>query len=158
MVPGEGVQPCLAMIVGEAPGRDEVAQGRPFVGASGGLLTSVLQSFGIQRSQVYITNVVKELPLDEDGAIRRPYPEEIAAWAPILQGEIENTAPAAILALGRTASDAILGIHVPFGSKVENVYTAWHPSYVLRKGGLYSADYGSWQVQIAPWAEAWRNG
>lgn len=156
MVPGSGPQPALGMIVGEAPGRKEIEQGAPFVGQAGKLLDSVLRAVGIERSTVYITNVVKDLPLDSEGRIRRPYPEEIAAWAAILDGEIQNTAPAAILALGRTASNVLTGLDgdIPFGSKVGNVFTAWHPAYLLRNGGENQALYGDWMEQVEPWARA----
>lgn len=149
MVAGEGPQPALGMIVGEAPGRKEIEVGRPFVGSAGKLLDTALRSFGITREFVYITNVVKELPLDSDEKIRRPYSEEIEAWRPILEGEIENTAPAAILALGRTAATALTGLsgEIPFGSKIGNVYVAWHPAYVLRQ----RSSYEEWLEQIRPW-------
>lgn len=162
--PGEGPQPACGMIVGEAPGREEIEQGRPFVGRSGKLLYTALRSVGIDRADIYVTNVVKELPLDSDERIRRPYPDEIEAWGPILSGEIEATAPAAILALGRTAANALTGLSgdIPWGSKVGNVYVVWHPAYVLRNGGATSfrtargdgyANYSEWLNQIVPWAE-----
>lgn len=152
MVPGDGPQPALGMIVGEAPGRKEVEVGRPFVGSAGKLLDTALRSVGIPRERIYITNVVKELPLDSDEKIRRPHSEEIEAWRPILEGEIENTAPAAILALGRTAATALTGLsgEIPFGSKIGNVYVAYHPAYILRTG---STLYEDWLEQIRPWAE-----
>lgn len=157
MVPGDGPQPCQGMIVGEAPGRDEVAAGRPFVGASGKLLESALRSFGIARDEVYITNVVKELPLDLENRIRRPWPEEITDWEAVLSAEIFHTAPAAILALGRTASDALLPSEgLPFGSKVDNVYTAWHPAYFLYKRAGEERYMTDWMLQLKPWVEAWR--
>lgn len=155
-VSGEGPQPALGMIVGEAPGRKEVEAGRPFVGSAGRVLDTVLRGLGIPREQVFITNVVKELPLDSDERIRRPYPEEIEAWRPILEAEIENTAPAAILALGRTAANALTGLEgeIPFGSRVGNVYTAWHPAYLLRNGSDGGEKWGDWLEQVRPWAEA----
>lgn len=160
-VSGEGPQPARGMIVGEAPGRDEVEQGRPFVGRSGRLLDTSLRAVGVERSGVYITNAVKALPLDGDEKIRRPTPEEIAEWYPILQGEIENTAPAAILALGQTAAGVLtdlVGEKIPFGSKIGNVYVAWHPSYVQRSVTLHpsyvlgSGNWAEWLDQIRPWA------
>ena len=162
MVPGEGPQPATGMIVGEAPGREEVEQGRPFVGRSGKLLETALRAVGVTRESVYVTNIVKELPLDSDDKIRRPTQEEIDAWMPILQSEIESTAPAAILALGRTAARTLTGYDdLPFGSKVGNVYVAWHPAYVLRHGHRFvlthtlpSATHQEWLEQIRPWAEA----
>ena len=161
MVPGEGPQPSFGMIVGEAPGQEEVDAGRPFVGRSGKLLTTVLLSLGIDRAQVYITNAVKELPTTGDGKIRRPYDQEVEQWLPILQGEIEACAPAALLALGRTAQRALVpGVPagaIPFGSIIGNVYIAWHPAYVLRQGGWLRnpprVAFDEWLRQIRPWAE-----
>lgn len=166
MVPGEGPQPCLGMVVGEAPGRSEVAEGRPFVGRAGKLLETALRAVGVVRNEVYITNVVKDLPLDSEGRIRRPFPEEIEGWRSILEGEIQAAAPVALLALGRTAAEALTGYKdVPFGSKVGNVYTAWHPAYVLRRGSAIPSfklpegeevlgTFGDWLLQVVPWAEA----
>lgn len=156
MVPGEGPQPAAGMIVGEAPGKQEVEAGRPFIGKAGKLLDSALRALGLDRAELYVTNVVKDLPLDSDNKIRRPFPEEIAAWAPILAGEIENTAPAALLALGRTATDALTdlpGDKVGFGSKIGNVYTAWHPSYLLHRG-RDEGQMEEWLEQLRPFAEA----
>lgn len=152
MVPGIGPSPALGMIVGEAPGRKEVEAGQPFVGPAGRLLDTALHAVGVLRSDVYVTNVVKELPLDSDERIRRPYSEEIEAWRTILEGEIENVAPAAILALGRTAASALTGLvgEIPFGSKIGNVYVAWHPAYLLRQ----RSGYDEWLEQIRGWAEA----
>ena len=153
---GEGPQPALGMIVGEAPGREEEKEGRPFVGKSGRLLDSALRSIGVERSSVYITNVVKEVPLDSEGRIRRPHEEEVIAWLPILEGEIQNTAPIAILALGRTAQRALVpGVPeeaIPFGSIIGNVYVAWHPAYVLRQGASQYI-FSDWLAQIRRWAE-----
>lgn len=163
MVPGEGPQPALGMIVGEAPGRQEIAEGRPFVGRAGKLLDTALRAAGVSRDKVFVTNVVKELPLDSERRIRRPFSEEIEAWRPILEGEIQNTAPAAILALGRTAAGTLTGLEgtIPWGSKIGNVYVAWHPSYCLRRGATsafptfyHSTVMGEWLEQIRPWAEA----
>lgn len=154
MVPGAGAQPALGMVVGEAPGHKEVELGVPFVGKSGRLLDMALKSFGIARESVFITNVVKELPLDSEGRIRRPYDAEVKAWLPWLEKEIEFTAPQAILALGRIASKALTGIpDLPFGSKIGNVHSAWHPAYLLR-GGAGEDGRTLWLEQIESWAEA----
>jgi DNA polymerase len=144
------------MIVGEAPGKNEVEQGRPFVGKSGQYLESVLNALGVRREEVFITNVVKEWPRDSEGKTRTPYDEEVAQWDPILRGEILHVAPVAILALGRTATTALTflaGEKIPFGSKIGNVYTAWHPAYLLRRGKAPEAAE-EWLEQIRPWAEA----
>lgn len=150
MVPGEGPQPAPGMIVGEAPGANEMEQGRPFVGRAGRELDGVLRALGIDRTTVYVTNVVKERPVNEEGKTRAPYDAEVEAWLSILHGEIEHTAPVAILALGKTAARAITDFPLPEGSKVGNVYTAWHPAYILRRPGLRE----EWLEQIRPWAEA----
>lgn len=157
MVPGKGPQPAAGMIVGEAPGRKEVDAGEPFVGPAGRALDTVLRSLGVDRATVFVTNVVKEIPLDSDGKIRRPYPEEVEAWRKILESEIQNTAPTAILALGRTATTALTdlpGEDIPFGSKIGNVYTAWHPSFLLHGGGRNEHPWEEWFEQIRPWAWA----
>lgn len=160
MISGEGPQPALGMVIGEAPGRDEIKYGRPFVGKAGSLLDTALHAVGIQRDEVYITNVVKELPLDSDGKIRRPTPGEVLDWWPILEGEIASTAPAAILCLGRTAGNAVahhlygLEGDVPFKTALGGqAFVAWHPAYLLR-GGHGSAGYRDWLAQLLPWAEA----
>jgi uracil-DNA glycosylase family 4 len=152
VVPGEGKQPAAGLICGEAPGRDEVKAGRPFVGKSGKLLDTALRSFGIAREDIFITNVVKDLPLDSDGRIRRPYDEEIEAWRSILEGEIQHTAPKAILALGKTAWKALTDTETPdwAGGRLGIVFGAYHPSYVLRSG---NAQYAYWLSQMEPWAK-----
>lgn len=158
MVAGCGPQPSLLMIVGEAPGRDEVKEGRPFVGAAGRLLDVALRAVGVDRDAVYLTNVVKDLPLDSDGKIRRPYEDEIVSWLPILESEIQHTAPEKILALGRTAQRALVpGVPedaIPFGSIIGHVHLAWHPAYVLRQGGKRGSTYAEWLRQLYPWAAA----
>jgi uracil-DNA glycosylase family 4 len=155
MVGGEGPRPALGMIVGEAPGFTEEKEGRPFVGKSGKLLDAALASLGVPRESVYITNVVKTVPVDEDGRIRKPTPDERKEWSGLLLSETWDVAPVAILALGRTASDDMTGYEgVPMGSKIGNVYTAYHPAYVLR-GGMPQHE---WLEQLTPWAEAVKNG
>lgn len=121
--------------------------GRPFVGRSGKLLDAALEHFQIDRKQIYVTNVVKEMPLDDEGKTRAPLPKEVRAWIPILEGEIAQTHPKALLALGRTAEEAL----ADFGA-----FHAWHPSYVLRSGGQESEMYEDWLEQISFWAEAIR--
>ena len=74
------------------------------------LLDSGLRTAGVDRAQVYITNVCKVLPETADGKIRAPSASEVEAWKPILEREIEATSPAAILALGRTAVAALTGV------------------------------------------------
>jgi len=96
-VPGEGPSDAKIMFIGEAPGYHEDRQGRPFVGASGRLLEELLNGVGIQRKDVFITNVVKCRPPGN----RDPEPEEIAACRPYLEQQIDIIRPKLIVTLGR---------------------------------------------------------
>jgi DNA polymerase len=98
-VPGEGPLSTRIMLVGEAPGRSEDEQGRPFVGAAGSLLNQLLKEAGLDRSQVYITNVVKCRPPGN----RDPSDDEISACLPYLIEQIKLIKPRVIVALGRHA-------------------------------------------------------
>lgn len=146
-VPGEGPQPARGMIVGEAPGRTEAEQGRPFVGKSGILLDQALLALGVQRGDIYVTNVFPLLPLDGSGKIRRPTEIEMATQVGRLNAEVRNTKPKSILALGKTAEN-FLREHLS-DYDAWNVVNAWHPSYVLRRHGGLSVE---WLEQIRPWA------
>lgn len=99
-VPGEGPLHADVMFVGEAPGRNEDEQGRPFVGAAGRLLTELIELLGISRAQVYITNVVKCRPPGN----RDPEPEEVEACLPYLIRQIQIIKPKLLVALGRHAA------------------------------------------------------
>jgi DNA polymerase len=106
-VPGEG-DPCPAVVfVGEAPGFNEDQQGRPFVGAAGALLTELIESIGLKRSDVFITNVIKCRPPQN----RDPKEEEIAACLPFLREQLEILKPRIIVMLGRHSARTILGVY-----------------------------------------------
>lgn len=154
MVAGFGPQPARGLVIGEAPGRTEVEQGRPFVGRSGQLLNLAFKEMGIDRESLYLTNVVKELPLDSEGKIRKPYKAEVDAWLLVLRGEITQTDPEAILALGATAKETLGGVEQwGLGEKLAHVVYAWHPSYVLRQGADGNeVIYGDWLEQMLPFA------
>lgn len=94
---GEGSHGAEIMFVGEAPGRNEAETGRPFCGASGKVLTELIESIGLDRKDVYITNLVKDRPPDN----RDPLPEEIKTYAPFLDRQIEIIKPKIIATLGR---------------------------------------------------------
>lgn len=94
---GEGSHYARIMFVGEAPGKNEAEQGRPFCGASGRILDELLVSVGISRPNVYITNIVKDRPPMN----RDPLPDEIEAYAPYLDRQVEIIQPQAIATLGR---------------------------------------------------------
>ena len=104
-VPGEGQLAARIMFVGEAPGRSEDEKGRPFVGSAGKILDEMLAKAGIQRSQVFITNVVKCRPPNN----RVPDDDEVSTCMPYLERQIALIRPRIICILGRTAYASILG-------------------------------------------------
>jgi uracil-DNA glycosylase len=104
-VPGEGRLSAKLMFIGEAPGKNEDDKGKPFVGAAGRILNEALEKAGIQRSLVFITNVVKCRPPDN----RVPEDDERIACRPYLDRQISLIAPQIICILGATAYSSILG-------------------------------------------------
>lgn len=137
VVPGVGPKPCAFMIVGEAPGREEIASGEPFVGRSGEYLSESLGRVGLDRSDVYITNVFKG---DVGSGNRNPTPQEIAAHGESLRSEITEVNPAGILLLGAVATRAFIPEVKRMGDVVgkriqvdgRHVYPVWHPAFILR--------------------------
>lgn len=101
---GEGSHYAKIMFVGEAPGKNEAATGKPFCGMSGKLLDELLASAGIPRQDVYITNIVKDRPPSN----RDPLPEEISVYGPFLDRQIEIIQPEVIATLGRFSMDYIM--------------------------------------------------
>ncbi len=101
---GEGNHYAQIMFVGEAPGRVEAATGRPFSGPAGKILDDLLKQIGIERQDVYITNVVKDRPPNN----RDPFPDEIALYAAFLDRQIEIIQPKIIVALGRHSMKYLL--------------------------------------------------
>jgi DNA polymerase len=138
---GEGNPKARAMFVGEAPGREENASGRPFVGAAGQLLDKGLAKLGVERATVYIANINKCWPPGN----RKPEKSESAACIGYLEKQIELIMPKIIIALGATAAQTLLEIHSSIG-KIRGkvmagphgvlVLPTWHPSYILRMGGI----------------------
>ena len=125
------------LIIGEAPGADEDAQGEPFVGQAGKLLDAMLASIGLVRGRnVYITNVLKSRPPGN----RNPEPDEVAACRPYLLAQIELIRPKIILALGRFAAHSLLDTDAPLGQLRGQVHqfqgvplvVTYHPAYLLR--------------------------
>ena len=104
-VPGEGQVSAKLMFIGEAPGKNEDLKGRPFVGAAGRILDEAMKKAGLQRSEVFITNVVKCRPPGN----RVPEEEERLACRPYLQRQILLLSPKIICILGSTAYASILG-------------------------------------------------
>jgi uracil-DNA glycosylase family 4 len=136
LVFGEGSPSARLMFIGEAPGAEEDLQGRPFVGAAGQLLNNLLNKLGLEREEVYITNVVKSRPPEN----RDPLPEEIEACLPYLKMQIVAIRPQVIVTLGRVAAQALLGTKEPV-TRIRGqwrrydhirVMPTFHPSYLLR--------------------------
>src|SRR6476620_12219115 len=109
---GEGSPAARVMMVGEQPGDKEDLQGRPFVGPAGAVLDKALAAAGIDRSDVYVTNIVKHFKWEPRGKRRihkKPRAAEIAACGPWLDEEIRAVKPRVVVLLGATAAQGILG-------------------------------------------------
>lgn len=135
-VPGEGNPSAQLLLLGEGPGATEDETGRPFVGAAGQLLDSILGAIGLSREEVFITNVVKCRPPQN----RKPLPDEAAACMPYFYRQVELIRPKVILALGGTAAEALLQRKQSLGQfrgKVHHfgdipVVATYHPAALLR--------------------------
>lgn len=138
-VPGEGDLNAELMFIGEAPGRDEDMQGRPFVGRAGQLLTKIIHAMKFQRDEVYITNIVKCRPPGN----KNPQGIEIASCKDYLLAQIELINPKVIVTLGKVAADffirSSLGITALRGDFYDfdniKVMPTFHPSYLIRNEG-----------------------
>lgn len=111
VVPGVGNLNASLMFIGEAPGADEDRAGEPFVGAAGQLLNKIIQAMGLRREEVYIANILKCRP-DTPGQTsgnRKPTPQEMNTCIGYLQEQIEIIGPRAIVALGATATEGLIG-------------------------------------------------
>jgi uracil-DNA glycosylase len=108
-VVGEGNPQAEIIFVGEAPGRREAECGRPFCGAAGKILDTLLVEAGLKREEVYITSIIKDRPPKN----RDPLPEEIALYGPFLDRQIEIIQPAVIATLGRFSMNYILETFAP---------------------------------------------
>ena len=104
LVFGEGNPNADIVIIGEAPGKQEDLQGKPFVGASGKFLDSMLEMIDLKREDIYITNIVKYRPPDN----RDPKPEEKKAFLPYLQSQLEVIQPKILVTLGRHSMNCFL--------------------------------------------------
>ena len=143
---GVGNPNAELMFVGEAPGADEDEQGEPFVGEVGQLLTKIIQAMGFSREEIYLGNVLKcrpDMPPGESGK-RQPKPEEITTCLPWLEKQIALIKPRALVALGATAVEGLLGHTEPVGKLRGRwldfhgipVMTTYHPAYLLRKESI----------------------
>lgn len=143
LVFGEGNPDATIYLLGEGPGYWENLQGRPFVGQAGKLLDKLIVSIGLKREDVYISNVVRFRPPEN----RDPTPEEIAAFQPYVDREIEIIDPKIIVTLGRFSMgkfipfEKISGIHghprsIMFSNKEVLVIPMYHPAAALRAGSI----------------------
>ena len=133
---GVGNPEAQLMFVGEGPGADEDAQGEPFVGRAGQLLTKMIEAMGLKRSDVYIANIVKSRPPGN----RNPEPAEIATCLPFLKKQIEIIQPKVIVCLGKIAAQTLLQTEIPI-TKLRGqfqdyggiqVMPTYHPAFLLR--------------------------
>jgi uracil-DNA glycosylase len=141
---GEGRRGAIVMFVGEQPGNEEDLTGHPFVGPAGRLLNDALAEVGIDRSQTYVTNVVKHFKWEPRGKRRihkKPNAQEISACRPWLETEINVIKPKVIVALGATAAQTLLGpkfrVTKQRGEFIESILAPYvmatvHPSSILR--------------------------
>ena len=134
-VPGEGSTTARVVFVGEAPGEQEDNQGRPFVGAAGKLLTELIESLGLRRDDVYITNIVKCRPPNN----RPPRKDEAQACRPYLERQIALIQPRVICPMGNSAihelmktEDSVTALHgIPFEVDSFTYFPLYHPAAAL---------------------------
>ncbi|MBF0169694.1 MAG: uracil-DNA glycosylase [Nitrospinae bacterium] len=152
-VPGEGEPQARLLFVGEAPGADEDAQGRPFVGRAGKLLADMIVAMGLTRERVFIANVLKCRPPGN----RDPLPDEVAACEPFLRRQIARIRPDYICALGRISAQALLKTKTPIGQLRGEFHdyhgtpllATYHPAYLLRNPGEKKEAWKDLQLLMA---------
>lgn len=139
LVFGDGNSDADIVFIGEAPGKNEDIQGRPFVGAAGKFLNEMLETIGLKRDDTYITNIVKYRPPNN----RDPLPEEKSAFLPYLHKQLEIINPKLIVTLGRHSMDVLLpGLIIsqvhgqPKRFKNRVFLPLFHPAAALYNGGL----------------------
>jgi DNA polymerase len=136
LVFGVGNPHADLMFVGEGPGADEDAKGEPFVGRAGQLLNKMIEAMGLKREEVYIANVVKCRPPDN----RTPERDEMETCSPFLLRQIAAIQPKVIVALGATATKALLNVNEPMSAlrgrwhdfRGTRLVATYHPAYLLR--------------------------
>lgn len=136
LVFGTGNPAARLVLVGEAPGREEDRRGEPFVGEAGQLLDRILKAMGLERSEVYICNVLKCRPPEN----RDPLPEEIETCEPFLVRQLKAINPQVIVTLGRFAAQSLLRSKAPISQLRGRWQTycgtplmpTFHPAYLLR--------------------------
>jgi len=139
LVLGDGSPEADIVFIGEAPGKNEDIQGKPFVGAAGKFLNEMLGMIGLKREDIYITNIVKYRPPEN----RDPLPNEKADFLPYLQKQIEIIKPKLIVTLGRHSMDVLLPglkisqVHGQPKRLEKRVYLPlFHPAAALYNGSM----------------------
>ncbi|QYJ15060.1 Type-4 uracil-DNA glycosylase [Rubrobacter xylanophilus DSM 9941] len=157
---GEGEPGARLAIIGEAPGRREVELSRPFVGRAGQLLDELLEEAGIDRSEVYVTNVVKVRPTKESGGRlknRPPRAGEIREGLEVLEEELRVVGPRALVLLGSTPAKALIDRSFTMregrGRMLDSrlglpAIATYHPAYLLRVRGVGGGDYDRLRQQV----------
>ena len=147
------------MLIGEAPGHEEEKSLRPFVGPAGKKLDKILEAMGLDREDVYVTNLVKFRPATPRQTTnnRKPSPAEVAAFMPVIREEIRIVKPECIVALGATPLEALLQTD----STVSSMRGSWHefdgiplrvtyhPSYLLQSGESTAVKRTIWEDMLA---------
>lgn len=145
---GEGSHFSSIMFIGEAPGKNEAQSGRPFVGAAGKFLNTLLEGVGIKREEVYITNIVKDRPPEN----RDPFPDEIAIYGQYLDRQIDIIQPKVIATLGRFSMDYVMR-RLGLDFEIEPISKAHGKSYEAK------TSYGTvWIIPLYHPAVALYNG
>lgn len=147
---GEGSATADVVVVGEAPGQEEDRTGRPFVGRAGKLLDLLLMSVGFPRDTVYICNVLKCRPPEN----RNPLPDEVAACASHLHGQLEAVAPKVLLAVGKFAAQLLAGGDGSIGRLRGRIHSyrgtplvvTYHPAYLLRSPQMTRVAWQDFQL------------
>jgi uracil-DNA glycosylase family 4 len=139
LVFGDGNADADIVFIGEAPGKKEDEQGLPFVGAAGRFLNEMLASIGLERKDIYITNIVKYRPPDN----RDPLPQEKKEFLPYLQAQLEAIKPKLVVTLGRHSMDSLLpGLQISKCHGQAKRYKGqvylplFHPAAALYNGGM----------------------
>jgi DNA polymerase len=139
LVFGDGNPDADIVFIGEAPGKNEDLKGLPFVGAAGKFLDEMLASIGLERKDIYITNIVKYRPPNN----RDPLPEEKASFLPFLRSQLEAIAPKLVVTLGRHSMDSLLpGLQIskvhgqPKRYKGQVYLPMFHPAAALYNGAM----------------------
>jgi uracil-DNA glycosylase family 4 len=157
---GEGSLNSRLAIVGEAPGKQEVEEGRPFVGNAGKLLDKLLEEAGIDRSKAYVTNIVKVRPTKVSGGRttnRPPRAGEIREGMEGLREELDLVKPRALILLGSTPAKALIKKSFTLKSDRGTLFDSelglpalatYHPAYLLRLRGASGEDYDQMKVQV----------